>query len=72
MRFVLVQDPEAVFSAACVNVQAGYFDDPEDVPGVAHFLEHAVHLGSVKYPDDKDYKFYLSQHGGTSNASTGM
>lgn len=38
--------------------------------GLAHFLEHAVHLGSAKYPDEKDYKLYLSQHGGSSNAST--
>lgn len=49
----------------------GYFDDPPDVPGLAHFLEHAVHLGSAKYPEDSDFKFYLSQHGGASNASTG-
>ncbi|EFJ44956.1 hypothetical protein VOLCADRAFT_94765 [Volvox carteri f. nagariensis] len=71
-RFLLVSDPEAVFAAVCLNMQAGYFDDPPDVPGFAHWLEHAVHLGSVRYPDDKDYKYYLSQHGGTSNASTGM
>jgi secreted Zn-dependent insulinase-like peptidase len=47
-----------------------YFDDPESVPGLAHFLEHAVHLGSSKYPDDRDYKAFLAEHGGASNAST--
>ncbi|GIL80830.1 hypothetical protein Vretifemale_9906, partial [Volvox reticuliferus] len=72
VRFLLASDPEAVFAAACLNIQAGYFDDPPDVPGFAHWLEHAVHLGSSRYPDDKDYKYFLSQHGGTSNASTGM
>ncbi len=66
-----MQDAEAVFAAACANVNAGYFDDPPDLPGLAHFLEHAVHLGSAKYPDEKDYKFFLSRHGGASNASTG-
>ncbi|GFR39769.1 hypothetical protein Agub_g254, partial [Astrephomene gubernaculifera] len=71
-RFLLVSDPEAVFAAACLNIQAGYFDDPPDVPGFAHWLEHAVHLGSGRYPDEKDYKYFLSQHGGSSNASTGM
>lgn len=35
-------------------------------------LEHAVHLGSAKYPDERDYKAYLAQHGGASNASTSM
>eukprot|EP00798_Chlamydomonas_sp_ICE-L_P025195 gene25195-10835_t len=71
-RILLVQDPEAVFAAACANVQAGYFDDPDDVPGLAHYLEHAVHLGSERYPDEKEYKAFLSQHGGASNASTSM
>ncbi|PNH00750.1 A-factor-processing enzyme, partial [Tetrabaena socialis] len=70
VRILLVSDPEAVFAAACFNLQAGYFDDPLDVPGFAHWLEHAVHLGSARYPDDNEYKYYLSQHGGTSNAST--
>lgn len=41
VRALVVQDPEAVFAACCVNVQCGYFDDPEDLPGLAHFLEHA-------------------------------
>lgn len=26
--------------------QVGYMDDPPNVPGLAHFLEHAVHLVS--------------------------
>ncbi len=43
-RFLLVSDPEAVFAAACLSMQAGYFDDPGDVTGFAHWLEHAVHL----------------------------
>lgn len=38
--------------------------------GAAHFLEHMVHLGSQKFPDEKEYKGFLAQHGGTSNAST--
>lgn len=70
-RFLLVQDPAADFSAMTVNVAAGYFDDPASLPGLAHFLEHAVHLGSDKYPGSKAYKSFLAQHGGSSNASTG-
>jgi secreted Zn-dependent insulinase-like peptidase len=29
-----------------------------------------VHLGSAQFPDEKEYKAFLAQHGGTSNAST--
>lgn len=70
MRALICQDPEAVFAAACVNVQAGYFDDPPELQGAAHFLEHALHLGSAAFPDERDYKLYLAKHGGASNAST--
>lgn len=34
-------------------------------------LTHALRTGSERYPDEKEYKAYLSQHGGSSNASTG-
>lgn len=48
----------------------GYFDDPPSIAGLAHFLEHAVHLGSDAFPGENDYKLFLAQHGGSSNAST--
>jgi insulysin len=38
--------------------------------GLAHFLEHATHLGSASFPDERDYKEHLAKHGGSSNAST--
>jgi secreted Zn-dependent insulinase-like peptidase len=71
LRAVVVQDQEAIFAAGCVNVQAGYFDDPPDLMGLSHFLEHACHLGSEKYPEEGTYKKWLAEHGGASNASTG-
>jgi hypothetical protein len=44
VRAVVVHDQQAVFGAASVNVATGYMDDPTDLPGLAHFLEHVVHL----------------------------
>jgi secreted Zn-dependent insulinase-like peptidase len=29
-----------------------------------------VHLGSKQFPEEKEYKAFLAQHGGSSNAST--
>eukprot|EP00879_Flechtneria_rotunda_P030835 GHRR01033527.1.p1 GENE.GHRR01033527.1~~GHRR01033527.1.p1 ORF type:complete len:485 (+),score=121.85 GHRR01033527.1:146-1456(+) len=72
VRILVVQDVAAVYAAACASVQVGYFDDPQDLSGAAHFLEHMVHLGSKHFPDDKEYKHFLAQHGGSSNASTSM
>ena len=35
-------------------------------------VEHAVFLGSEKYPVENEYKDFLSRNGGSSNAGTGM
>ncbi len=70
-RAVACSDPTSTFAAACVQVNVGYTNDPKCRAGLAHFLEHTVHLGSGKYPDPKEYKAFLAEHGGTSNASTG-
>jgi nardilysin len=37
-------------ASLCVNV--GSFSDPPDLPGLAHFLEHMVFMGSDKYPQE--------------------
>lgn len=70
LRIIAVQDEKAVYAAACASVQVGYFQDPASLAGAAHFLEHMVHLGSSRFPDEKEYKGFLAQHGGSSNAST--
>jgi secreted Zn-dependent insulinase-like peptidase len=31
-------------------VKVGSFSDPPEIPGMAHFLEHMVFMGSEKYP----------------------
>ena len=90
-----------------MNVHIGNMSDPAKLPGLAHFCEHMLFLGTHKFPDEKEYKRsseyapppflfilqlissypflrtlikaaftcvlhrFLSQHGGSSNASTG-
>lgn len=44
--------------------------DPNDIPGLAHFCEHMLFLGTEKYPNENDYSNYLNENGGTSNAAT--
>ena len=70
MEAVLVSDSEALKAVASVNVRVGYYDDPDDVPGMAHFLEHMLFLGNRKYPKPTDYSVYLNSHGGSANAFT--
>uniref|UniRef100_A0A8C5SNM8 Nardilysin n=1 Tax=Laticauda laticaudata TaxID=8630 RepID=A0A8C5SNM8_LATLA len=40
------------------------------LPGLAHFLEHMVFMGSQKYPDENGFDTFLKKHGGSDNAST--
>ncbi|XP_056282428.1 nardilysin-like isoform X2 [Pseudoliparis swirei] len=57
-------------SAAALCVGVGSFSDPGDLPGLAHFLEHMVFMGSQKYPSENGFDSFLKRHGGSDNAST--
>eukprot|EP01062_Namystynia_karyoxenos_P059229 TRINITY_DN50678_c0_g1_i1.p1 TRINITY_DN50678_c0_g1~~TRINITY_DN50678_c0_g1_i1.p1 ORF type:complete len:1094 (+),score=392.16 TRINITY_DN50678_c0_g1_i1:84-3284(+) len=67
---LLVSDPETEVAAAAMDCAVGWFQDPPDVAGLAHFTEHMMFLGTQKYPKESEYSDYLSDHGGSSNAFT--
>lgn len=69
---VLVHDRESKTTAAGAAVTAGAGSDPRSLPGLAHFCEHMLFMGSEKYPGENEFKKYLSQHGGRSNAATSL
>uniref|UniRef100_A0A8D8W199 Nardilysin n=1 Tax=Cacopsylla melanoneura TaxID=428564 RepID=A0A8D8W199_9HEMI len=56
-------------AALSLSVGVGSFCDGK-IPGLAHFLEHMVFMGSEKYPEENDFDAFLSTRGGSSNAST--
>jgi insulysin len=70
LQVVLVSDPQTDRAAAAMDVAVGSVSDPEELPGLAHFLEHMLFLGTEKYPNTDEYQSYLEQHGGSSNAFT--
>mmetsp|Transcript_22399 Transcript_22399/g.46576 ORF Transcript_22399/g.46576 Transcript_22399/m.46576 type:complete len:1143 (+) Transcript_22399:186-3614(+) len=72
LTLTLVHDCNATSSSAGLSIPVGAGCDPSDRPGLAHFCEHMVFLGSSRYPAENCYKKLLSQHGGRSNASTSM
>lgn len=71
LKALLIHDPETDKAAAALDVNVGSFQDPEHLPGLAHFCEHLLFMGSKKFPDENEYSSFLSKHGGSSNAYTG-
>ncbi|XP_077297862.1 insulin-degrading enzyme-like [Arctopsyche grandis] len=70
LKVLLVSDSKTDKSAAALSVAVGHLSDPDNIPGMAHFCEHMLFLGTKKYPQENMYKKFLSENGGISNAST--
>jgi insulysin len=66
----LIADPEATHAGAVLTVEAGSWHDPDAHPGLAHFLEHMLFLGTEKYPVESDYDRFIRAHNGKANAYT--
>lgn len=48
LEALLVHDPDTDKASAAVNVNVGSFSDAEDMPGLAHAVEHALFMGTEK------------------------
>lgn len=70
LKLLVVSDAKAQRAAAAVDVNIGSSAEPDSFPGLAHFLEHMLFLGTDQYPDPDDYINYISDHGGNHNAFT--
>ena len=55
-------------AALCVGI--GSFSDLPEVPGIAHFLEHMVFMGSKKFPKENFWDEFIAMNRGESNAWT--
>ncbi|MEZ5599400.1 MAG: insulinase family protein [Pseudomonadales bacterium] len=70
LKVVLIADTASDKAAAALTVFRGSAHDPKAYPGLAHFLEHMLFIGTGKYPEVDGYQQFLSAHGGSSNAYT--
>ena len=70
LRVLLCSDPTAKKAAAAMDVQVGCFSDPRDLPGLAHFCEHMLFLGTERFPVEGDFERFVSAAGGSNNAYT--
>uniref|UniRef100_T1ISN5 Insulin-degrading enzyme n=1 Tax=Strigamia maritima TaxID=126957 RepID=T1ISN5_STRMM len=70
MKILLISDPTTDKSSAAIDVHVGQMSDPPDLPGLAHFCEHMLFLGTSKFPLENEYNKFLNEHSGSSNAFT--
>ncbi|KAF9652907.1 hypothetical protein BDM02DRAFT_3183249 [Thelephora ganbajun] len=71
LQAMLVHDVEADKAAASLDVAVGHLYDPLDMPGLAHFCEHLLFMGTEKFPRENEYSEFLAKNNGASNAFTG-
>ncbi len=69
---LLISDPSTDKAAASLDVYIGSYQNAADREGLAHFLEHMLFLGTKSYPNPGDYQTFISEHGGSHNAGTGL
>ena len=70
LRVLLCSDPSTTEAAVAMDVHVGATSDPWEIPGLAHFTEHMLFLGTKQYPQENSFEAFLSNNGGSSNAYT--
>jgi insulysin len=71
LEVILINDLDADKAAASLDVNVGSVAELTNYPaGTAHFLEHMLFMGSEKFPNETDYKNFITNAGGKANAYT--
>lgn len=67
---LIVRNPLFKNSLCGLSVRTGFYDDPLEITGLAHFLEHMIFMGSKKYPSENEFRNFVNMHNGRCNAGT--
>lgn len=70
LRVVACQLRETRAASARVYLTGGSRAEPDDLAGVAHFLEHALFKGTARWPDARSLGFATEAVGGAADAFT--
>lgn len=69
LKVIIQPDHRAPLAMVQVWYQVGGADEPDDLLGISHVLEHMMFKGTVKVPDDQ-FKRINANFGGSLNALT--
>ena len=48
LKVLVLSDSHAESAACSVEIGVGHFSDPAELPGLAHFLEHMLFMGTIQ------------------------
>lgn len=68
LRVFMIEDQIAKECCVAMSVGIGYAHDT--LPGIAHFLEHMLFMGTTSYPNEEYFTEYITKNGGYTNAYT--
>jgi insulysin len=68
LNILIIKNADSELCGSTMLVNVGSVN--EETPGMAHFLEHMLFMGSSKYPDENIFMSKVSQYGGETNAYT--
>ena len=71
IQVTLIRDVESSSYGCAANVQVGTFSDGP-TPGLAHFIEHLLFMGSKRFPDMRYFDEVISGGGGMTSAYTDL
>jgi hypothetical protein len=70
LEALLISDISTSRCSSSLSVGVGSFQNDDDIPGLAHFTEHMIFLGSKSYQRPGEFEEYLSDYFGITNAYT--
>lgn len=70
LQVLLVHDPRADKASAAMDINAGSAQEPADMLGLAHFLEHMLFISTKRYPTPNEFMEFISANSGQTNAYT--
>src|SRR2546425_955815 len=64
LQIFFVQNKDSNISSASLYVSVGNIDNPPDIDGMAHYLEHMLFMGSDLYPGGTYFQNQIANSGG--------
>ena len=68
LKIYVITNEDIKLSCVGLCVNTGYSRD--EIPGVAHLLEHMLFNGTKKYPEQNQFQIFIANNNGMTNAFT--